>query len=418
MKKIAILFPGQGSQFVGMGKKLCDNYSIARQIFEEANEAVGFDIKKLCFEGDISKLTETENTQPAILTASYAAFRVFMQELGVEPVYCAGHSLGEFSALTCTGAINFSDAVSIVKNRGKFMQEAVPIGVGAMSAVSGVSKGIIEEECKAFSNMTNVVVISNYNSPDQIIISGHEEAVQNVTESLKKMSAKVTRLKVSAPFHSPLMQLAADRLKDELMRYSFNDLKYQVLSNVTALPYRGKDEIIENLTKQIVQPVQWQSIMEYIDKSDVEAVIELGPKTVLRGLAKANVPGINAFSYDDERDVTKIEELLKQTEKTDKDAKLKLIIRCLAIAVCTKNSNWDNEEYYQGVVDPYRKVQSMLEEIERDNLEPTMEQMTNALEMLKSVFKTKNTQQDEQKDRFEQIFNETGLKNIFPNFQL
>lgn len=421
MKKLSLLFPGQGSQYVGMGKNLYENFSIAKEVFEEANNVLGFDLKKLCFEGNIQELTKTENTQPAILTASVAAYKVFTEEFGIVPEYAAGHSLGEFSALTCAEAIKFPDAVQIVKQRGIFMQQAVGLGDGAMAAVSGIDKSIIEEECRNISTNENLVVVSNYNSPDQIVVSGHKDAVNKVTAIFTEKGGRVTPLKVSAPFHSPLMQGAANQLKEELEKYSYSTFKYPVISNVTAKPYLDKDTIIENLTQQIVKPVQWQASMEYLQKQGVTQAIELGPQTVLRNLMKKNAQSITAYSYDDKQDLQGIRSLYltpKGITSEINDEKPNILTKCIAIAVCTKNTNWDNAEYQKGVVEPYRKIKEMNYELEQSGKEPSLEQMSEALDMLKSVFNTKKTPVDERIDRFNEIFMETGTKELFSNFNI
>ncbi|WP_010250891.1 ACP S-malonyltransferase [Acetivibrio cellulolyticus] len=416
MKRIALLFPGQGSQYIGMGKKLYENYATAREVFDEANEALGFDLKELCFNGDINELTKTENTQPAILTASVAAFRVYMEKYAIEPVFLAGHSLGEFSALTCSGAISFRDAIRIVRNRGRFMQEAVPQGIGAMAAISGVDKSALEDTCRKVSDENHLVVLSNHNSTDQIVISGHASSVNAASEILKKSGARVVPLKVSAPFHSPLMQPAADRLKEELNSYSYNELKWDVISNATALPYRGQDKIIENLTLQIVSPVRWHESMKFLESKGIDMAIELGPQTVLKNLMKRNVPGIPALSFDNEEDIPALERKLSDMGKNTEESKgkgLKLLKMCLATVVCTKNTNWDEKEYAKGVVEPYRKIQKMKEELEADGCEPSVEQLKEAVEMLKSVFRTKGIELGEQSERFGTIFKETGFENLF-----
>ncbi len=422
MSNLAFLFPGQGSQYIGMGKELYKNHAIAREVFDEANEILGFDLKNLCFNGDLEVLTKTENTQPAVLTASVAAFKVFNMEFGINPEYMAGHSLGEFSALACAGAIKFQDAVKIVRHRGKFMQEAVPIGLGTMAAVSSVNKEIIEGECKKYNDNSQTVVVSNYNSPEQIVISGHSQAVNVVGENLKKLGARVVPLKVSAPFHSPLMQQAAERLEAELKKYTYSHMNCKIISNVTALPYDGHHSIVDNLVLQIVKPVRWTESMEYLESQGVDLVIEFGPQTVLKNLMRKNVPTINAFSFDKEEDVKVLKEKLlsKAGESPDnnKDMKIKLIGRCLAIAVCTKNNNWDNEQYNKGVVEPYRRIKEMLEMLEAKAIDPNIEQMKEALKMLKSVFNTKGTSQNEQIQRFKQIFEETGLRSMFMDMDL
>jgi [acyl-carrier-protein] S-malonyltransferase len=311
MKKIALMFPGQGSQYIGMGKKLYDNFECVRKVYEEANDTIGFDLKGLCFEGDMEELTKTENTQPAILTTSVAMFRVYQEEIGIEPAFMAGHSLGELSALTCSGAIRFSDAVKLVRQRGKFMQEAVPIGIGGMAAISGADISDIEAECKNASKDGNIVAISNYNSYDQIVISGHKAAVESAGEALKEKGVKVIPLKVSAPFHSPLMKPAADRFKDELKKYCYDGPRCHVISNVTALPYEGAESIQDNLIKQITSPVQWIKSMEYLESNGVEMFIELGPKKVLKNLVGKIVKIKDIYSYDHDQDVNNIKSLLK-----------------------------------------------------------------------------------------------------------
>jgi [acyl-carrier-protein] S-malonyltransferase len=421
VKKIAFLFPGQGAQYVGMGKNLCEKYDVAAKTFEEASDALKFDLKQLCFEGSMEELTKTENTQPALLTASVAAFRVFMQEFGIEPAYLAGHSLGEISALACSGGIDFSDAVKIVRQRGKFMQEAVPQGIGAMAAVSGVEKALIENACSTYNENNEIVVVSNYNSPDQIVISGHVTAVNTVGEKLKNQGARIIPLKVSAPFHSPLMQPAADKLKEELLKYTYKPFKYPVLSNATAAPYTGHDAIIDNLTTQIVKSVRWIESMTYIHQNGVELAVELGPKNVLKNLMKKNAPEIKAYSFDMEEDIAafkeEISDISGSTGEYDPNAPT-VVSRCLAIAVCTKNNNWDNDEYQKGVVEPYKDIQKIQQQLDKEKRQPSKQEMEAALEMLRSVFSTKKTPVDEQIERFNSIFEETGTYELFSDFEL
>jgi [acyl-carrier-protein] S-malonyltransferase len=425
MKKVALLFPGQGSQYIGMGKDLCDNYPVAYRTFEEANDILKYDIKKICLEGDMKKLTQTENAQPAILTTSIAAFRVYMQEVGVKPEFVAGHSLGEFSALACSDAFSFSDALNIVRERGRFMQEASVEGQGTMAAVKGISPNIVAAECKKISSLKNIVTVSNYNSPEQVVISGHQAAVAQMSKYFIKIGAQVIPLQVSAPFHSPLMHSAAVKLEKELHQYTFHQFMWPVISNVTALPYMELEQIIPNLTKQMTEAVQWQASMEFLEKQGIFGAIELGPKTVLKGLMQDITKNIQVFSYDIHEDRERMIEIFSEkerlTEKTTSSNlrnKATVLTRCLAIAVCTRNQNWNNDEYQKGVVEPYHKIQQLQDELEKEGKEPTVKQMTEALTMLRSVFNTKLVPVDEQIERLNQIFEETGTRHLFPDFKL
>ncbi|MDP4179620.1 MAG: ACP S-malonyltransferase [Bacillota bacterium] len=416
MDKIAFLFPGQGSQYIGMGKFVYGEYPVARQTFEEANEALNFDLKGLCFEGDITELTKTENTQPAILTASVAAFRVYMQEIGILPEYMAGHSLGEISALCCAGAIEFKDAVKIVRQRGRFMQEAVPYGYGSMAAVSGIGKDVIEDECERSSKDGYMVCVSNYNSTEQIVISGHTKAVADAGEMLKVKGARVIPLKVSAPFHSPLMKVAADRFKEELMKYTLRDMKWPVISNVTSEPYPGNSKIAEYLSLQITSPVKWQSSIERLQRMGVNIAVEMGPQTVLKNLMKKNSSLINAYSFENGDDVEDLKMALsgkRENNAYSDNSGLKFLTKCIAISVCTKNRNWNNDEYQKGVVIPYKKLVGIKEELANKGSQPTKKHLKEAADYLKRILDTKLVPVDEQKNRFDQLFEETGIKNYF-----
>lgn len=421
MRKVALLFSGQGSQYVGMGKKLYDRYEVARELFDTAEETLGFQLKNLCFEGDMQELTKTENAQPAILTVGVAAYKVYMQEFGIEANCMAGHSLGEITALTCSGAIRFEDAVQIVHRRGQFMQQASQEGIGGMAAVSKLSQSTIAEICEEISEDNKTVVISNINSGNQIVISGHLTAVNQAMDRMKKMGALTTLLPVSASFHSPLMVEAGKQLEEELGRYTYHDLKIPVISNVNAQFYQGKECIIENLCKQIVEPVQWQKTMLLLKQQSIGMVFELGTKEVLKNLAKENEGSFAAYAFDNESDIEAAKKAINSNQdslnQVNKQQKRTLIIRCLAIAVCTKNQNWNNDSYHEGVVVPYKKIKQMLEDLEREDAEPTKGQMQQAIDMLISVFQTKFTLKEEQKERFQQLFDESGTRSLFPNFE-
>ena len=285
MKSVAFIFPGQGSQYVGMGKELFENFSVAKKIFEEADDTLHFSISRLCFEGPEEALKLTENTQPAVLTTSIAALKVLQAEKGMAPQFTAGHSLGEYSALVASGALSFSEAVKTVRLRGKFMQEAVPVGEGAMAAVLGMEREQVEKICEEVSS-GEILTPANFNSPGQIVIAGHSKAVERAIERVKQEGKKAVLLPVSAPFHSPLMKPAGERLGKALEEISIANLKIPVVTNVEAEINTAKERVKELLVAQVSSPVRWEESMRKMIEKGIEQVLEVGPGKVLSGLMK------------------------------------------------------------------------------------------------------------------------------------
>lgn len=303
---LAFVFPGQGSQFAGMGRDLADNFPVARQVFQEANDALGFDLASLCFNGPEDDLRLTTNTQPAIVTVSIAALRVVELETGLRPDYAAGHSLGEFSALVAAGTLSFADAVRTVRKRGAFMQEAVPVGVGAMAAMMGLEEGAIEGICDQAAQ-GQIVSPANFNSPGQVVIAGHAEAVDRAIELAKAAGAKrALPLPVSAPFHCALMEPAGRRLAEVLAGIAFAPMNLPVVSNVEARPNNDSAHLAELLVRQVSAPVRWDESVACMAELGVERFIEIGPGKVLSGLIKRIAKGATAQNVEDVASLKKL----------------------------------------------------------------------------------------------------------------
>lgn len=286
MSKTAFIFPGQGSQYSGMGKELADTFSVARHIFEEADDALGFKLSALCFSGSDDDLKLTANTQPAILTVSVAVMKVIAQETGLKAEYLAGHSLGEYSALVCSGALSFADAVRTVRARGTFMQEAVPVGTGSMAAMLGIERTILEDICREAAE-GDCISPANFNSPGQIVIAGSAAAVARAIEIAKARGfRKSMLLPVSAPFHCALMQPAAERLSAVLDPVGVSLMSVPVVANVDALPNQDHLRVKPLLIAQVCSPVQWEQSVSAMVAQGVNLFVELGPGKVLSGLVK------------------------------------------------------------------------------------------------------------------------------------
>ena len=282
---IALIFPGQGSQAVRMGKALSERFPICRETFAEADRTLGEPLSRLCFEGPEADLRLTENTQPAILTVSVAAYRLLASR-GLEPAFLAGHSLGEYTAHVAAGTIAFADALKIVRRRGRYMQEAVPVGAGAMSAILGLDPATVARACQEAAE-GDIVAPANLNAPGQVVIAGARDAVARASERARQLGAKrVLALPVSAPFHCALMRPAEERLAPELRALPVSDPRVPVVANVDAEPKRDGRSAIEALVRQVSAPVLWQAVIGRLASEGVRAYVEVGPGTVLSGLVR------------------------------------------------------------------------------------------------------------------------------------
>jgi [acyl-carrier-protein] S-malonyltransferase len=309
--KTAWLFPGQGTQAVGMGKALFDASAAAREVFERADRALGWSVSKLCFDGPESELTLTANTQPAIVTASIATLAAVRESLpNLEPpAFAAGHSLGEYSALVASGALSLEDAVRLVHVRGQAMQEAVPEGAGAMAALMGADAEAASALCTDASS-TGVVQPANFNAPGQVVIAGSKAGVDRAVELARERKLKAIPLKVSAPFHCALMKPAAERMQRELAQVSLGALAFPVVANVDARANTDRERVADLLVRQIDGPVRWQESVAFMAESGVERAVEIGPGKVLAGLVKRCDSRITVHSVSDPETLAKLHEVL------------------------------------------------------------------------------------------------------------
>ncbi|SHJ86248.1 [acyl-carrier-protein] S-malonyltransferase [Clostridium cavendishii DSM 21758] len=406
--KLAFLFPGQGCQHLGMGKELYNYSAIARETFEEAADIMGRDISKVCFGNSLIELNRIENMLPAILTVSVAAYRVFMNDYKVEPWICAGHSLGEYSALTCSNVITFEDALKLVELRCTIAKEAVVENRGYMTVVNGIGIHELVRVCEKKSQDGGMVTVACMNNKNQFVISGTENALIKAEEKLVRLGAQVTPMIMTPPFHSPILEPYLPKFTEVLKKIKFNKPSFPVISNITASKYNEDSCMVDLLSKQITSTVRWSEIMEYIKNEGVNMTIEMGPQAILSDLIPANISSFSFSRSSDRQEISKY--IQKQNER-----KLNFLTRCLAVAVSVKNYNWNNEEYEQGVVKPYEQIVSLVDRIRKNNLTPSVQDMYDGIHMLKSVFITKKTPLDEQNRRIKKLISETDVEEILGN---
>jgi len=413
MKKITLLFPGQGSQYLGMGKNLYQKHENVRDLFNRASELLNMDMAALCFSESGEALSQTENTQPALLLVSLAFWQVFQQQTGLTPFALAGHSLGELTALTAAGCVTLEDGLRLARVRGLAMSRSD--NNCGMIAVNKIAREELLKLCEADRDFGKEYVIANYNSPQQHVLSGRKTSLDKVTESLKIAGASVIPLRVSGAFHSPFMQDAIADFAAELNRIQIKSPTITVLSNVSALPHENADSIRAGLIKQLTSPVRWLESLQWLESQGSRFFVEAGPRDVLKKLVNYCLRDIEAFALDVAEDEQPLQSALAEALRALRE-KPAFLGKCLAVAVATRNNNWDEDAYQSGVVLPYQKLKEM-HESHKAGLNPLgREEIATAIRLLDSIMVCKGASGEERNMRYQQIAAQTGINERLEQF--
>ncbi|QXV63879.1 ACP S-malonyltransferase [Mucilaginibacter sp. 21P] len=408
MKKSVFLFPGQGAQYGGMAGKEFLNTPQSIRIFNKASAILGYDLRKICEEADENQLRDTLITQPAVFVTSYIHFE-HVKYLLPTAQFMAGHSLGEYTALVCANAISFEDALRLVQKRAELMKNATVSGT--MAAVNKVDPRFVACICAEVSAPGAQVSIGAYNSNDQTVITGNHQGVKLVSNRCLALNGVVTPLKVSSPFHSQLMKVAADSFRDDLHSVNFQKPTCKVISNTTGLPFNEANDIVDNLTAQLTNPIQWVQTVNYLRKNGVCFFTEIGPGKTLKNLLRGT-PGLIASSTDNQKDLNALADVLK----TSVASVATLITTCLGIAMSIRNNNNDIQEYQVGMVEPYRSIKKLQWKLEQEGAYPSPQDIREAVDNFCKILRTKKIGETEEKYWLETLFAETGTLNLMPDY--
>ena len=412
MEKFAFLFPGQGTQFLQMGKAFYENYPIAKQTFEEASEVSGLDMANLCFHGSVSSMNEFANMQLAILTAEIAIFRAYMNDYGVYPQFAVGHSIGEYAALVSAGAMTFADAITIMMKRGELVSRIIDKNTGHMAIIEQASPQMIEDCIKA-SNAQESVYISCFNSGSQYAISGWNDKLEAVEQMLLEKGAIVSPLFHSPPIHSPLMNEICMEYLEFMNGFEFYPFRFPVISNYTGAPLSNPAQIAQTLTYHLISPVLFTSATHLFHKYGVTATIEMSPKLLLSELIKEDQPAITTYCYGLIQDKQKLDELFQSDPNFAKDMP-NFAGRCLSILVSTENKN-QNQNEYKEVVQIYERMKEKYNEQQQNHVGTTTEPHAEMLDMLIAALRIKRLEPRQLKNCVKTLLDETNSFYRFAN---
>lgn len=392
MKKFVAIFPGQGSQFVGMNKSIYDEYKIVRDTVQEAEDVTGINLKDICFNGPLSVLSKPENAHVAILTLGVAAFRVFISETGCIPEFCAGHSLGEYTALVCSGVIKFSDALKLVQLRSKLSVEIQNDTDGGMTIIDGIESSIVESVCKEQQEKGKIVYVSCYNSKTQTAISGYNPDVIEAEDLLRDKSGIITPLFGSSPFHCPLMQSGQEKLDSIMANMEFSEPRYPVMSNYLGRPYESVVEVRNGLLQHLTNPVKWTKIIDYFSHKGIDLVIDFSSKNIFDNML-SEYDEFNTLCFGIRAEREKLLEIFSDEEYSKHKANF--VSKALLAVVSTPNLSFDEDEYRNEVVAKYNKMLEINDSIAAKKIELSKEVKEEVLDLLTSIFKTKKVDASE-----------------------
>jgi [acyl-carrier-protein] S-malonyltransferase len=399
--KLAFLFPGQGSQYAGMARALCAEHPAAELTLREANDILGWDLRKLMLEGDDAGLTRTDHAQPALLAASVAAYRVVREEWGLVPLIGAGHSLGELSALCCSGVLSFPDALKLVRRRGELMHEAGSRQPGTMMAVIGLEAAVIREELRlSAAEGLCAAELACLNASREVVLSGEAEALEVLSGRFDMLGGRAIMLSVSGAFHSRHMKPAQEAFAEALSGIEVRPGEWPVVANLTALPYEdGKPALVDHLSRQLTHPVRWVETMACLRQQGATAVVEIGPKAVLKGLSRKNAPELEAYAIDLPQDC----EQVRSWRVRRGGDRQRFLRACLTAAVSTRCDLASADPYRAGVVEPYRLLEQMEREAASTRPDAGDDELERALGLVRMIFAAKRVPQAEQSDRLGEL---------------